>query len=169
MSSLSDIDVKNRLNSYQDELFKRNRQAPPAPDFLLTGGAYSTHLSRWYEHFSKDQIHLVNGVDLINDPGGVMVDIAEFMNVDPLINKDHFVKNDELGFYCIKSDGKKDQFCVGDHSKHGKSRRNKSASSDRLNKISENSRFRLEDFYAPFLDELEMMTGRKDFRTSWAS
>ena len=202
MSSLSETNVKKKIDAYQQNLLKKGRQAPPAPEFLLTGGAYSTHLSRWYKHFSKDQIHLVNGAELTKDPGGVMMDIAEFMNVDPLINREHFVMDEEKGFYCIKSGDTESlravfffmsdywkwifwefclrivfvclsihadfrigqDFCVGDHSKHGKSRR----LSDK-HPLSENSRFRLEDFYAPFMDELETITGRRDFRESWTS
>lgn len=164
LTSLTQAEVKKKIEVYQDELFtKKRRQAPPAPDFLLTGGAYSSHLSRWYKHFAEEQIHLVNGADLVEDPGGVMVDLARFMNVDPLINRDNFVKNEELGFYCIKTESSDQEFCVGDHSKHGKSRR-----LSEKHPISDTVRFRLEDFYAPFVDELEAMTGRRDFSKKWS-
>jgi hypothetical protein len=163
VSALPESEIKTKISTVLQNLVTKNRQSPAAPDFLLTGGIYSMHLENWFKHFGSDQIHLVNGAQLALDPGQVMVNLADFMNVDPLINRSNFVMNEEHGFHCIKSDDTGQEFCVGDHSKHGKSRR----LADK-HPISDQSRYRLENFYAPFIDDLEALTGRPDFRKSWS-
>merc|ERR1712173_276939 len=71
---------------------------------------------------NKDQISIINGNDLINNPGQVIEEIQDFLNVDKFITKDNFVYDKKQGFYCIKTNENPKKFCVGDHSKHGSSR-----------------------------------------------
>lgn len=124
------------------------------------------HLDRYYQHFSRDQIHLINGYDLIHDPGRVLEELADFMEVERHITRDNFIYDEEQGFYCIKTKESEEKFCIGDHSNHGSSRNQKKRKKKHEQEwydFDEGVKEQLEHFYQPFNQDLEEKIGRSGF------
>lgn len=68
-------------------------------------GLYATHLTRWLEHFPREQIHIVFYEDICARPAEVFRGILEFIGVDPTflpgrlgerVNATVFRRNEEL-------------------------------------------------------------------------
>ncbi|GFO16426.1 bifunctional heparan sulfate n-deacetylase/n-sulfotransferase [Plakobranchus ocellatus] len=75
----------------------------------LHDGIYAVHLSRWLLHFPKEQLYLVDGEKLIQDPVSVMNDVQKFIGVTPKIDYKTKIQFDtEKGFFCAKTTG-----CLG--------------------------------------------------------
>lgn len=165
--------------------------ASPTPDFLISSGLYSLHLKSWYNSFNKDQIMIINGEDLINQPGEIIVEIEDFLNVEKYITEENFIYDKKQGFYCIITEENPKKFCVGDHSKHGSSKSEKQSKIDQKSVTFENGstdnkvggddddekmvskesmdkvRQKLRDLYMPFNLELEQMLGKEGFTKNW--
>ena len=180
-------------NLYLDETIKpRINMASPTPDFLISSGLYSLHLKSWYNSFpqNQNQIMVVNGQDLIEQPGQVIEEIEDFLNVEKFITSDNFIYDKKQGFYCIVTKENPKKFCVGDHSKHGSSRSIKDnkrsqrlvtfeggssdsgdsdiSSPDEVSKETmDKLREKLLDLFMPFNLELEQMLGKEGFTKNW--
>lgn len=70
--------------------------------FMQTG-LYSVYLKNWLRYFPRDQIHIVNGDNLIRDPGAELVKVQRFLNIEVLINRNDFVFQSIKRFYCLKN------------------------------------------------------------------
>ena len=68
---------------------------------FLQIGLYSVHLKNWLRYFPRDQIHIVNGDNLIHSPGVELVKVQKFLGIDVLINRSDFVFNSSKRFYCL--------------------------------------------------------------------
>ena len=66
-------------------------------------GLYSVYLKNWLRYFPREQIHIVNGDNLIRDPGAELVKVQRFLNIDVLINRNDFVFHSIKRFYCLKN------------------------------------------------------------------
>ena len=66
-------------------------------------GMYSVHLEKWMSIFPKDQIHFVNGDQMITEPHIELRKIEKFLGIAPVIQADHFVFNPLKGFYCLST------------------------------------------------------------------
>ncbi|KAI5695436.1 hypothetical protein M8J77_007797, partial [Diaphorina citri] len=55
-----------------------------------------------HQVFPKEQILIVNGDRLIEDPVPELQRIERFLNLEPHINHDNFYFNHTKGFYCLK-------------------------------------------------------------------
>uniref|UniRef100_A0A8D9DXQ8 Heparan sulfate glucosamine 3-O-sulfotransferase 5 n=1 Tax=Cacopsylla melanoneura TaxID=428564 RepID=A0A8D9DXQ8_9HEMI len=64
---------------------------------------YHNFMYSWLEVFPKDQILIVNGDRLIEDPVPELQRIERFLNLEPRINHDNFYFNHTKGFYCLKN------------------------------------------------------------------
>ena len=67
-------------------------------------GQYDVHMKRWFDVFPPRQILVVDGENLVKDPFASLVQVETFLGVDHWLTRDHFVRNPESGFYCLKSD-----------------------------------------------------------------
>ena len=66
-------------------------------------GLYATHLKRWLEYFSRDQIHIVLYDQLKNDPAAVERELYEFLQLDSLSNHQQLAKSNPS--YVYRSQG----------------------------------------------------------------
>ncbi|XP_015524841.1 heparan sulfate glucosamine 3-O-sulfotransferase 1 [Neodiprion pinetum] len=65
---------------------------------------YHTHMHRWLEVFSRSQILVVNGDQLIEDPVPQLRRIEEFLGIEPRIGRQNFYFNHTKGFYCLRNE-----------------------------------------------------------------
>jgi len=65
-------------------------------------GLYSSHLERWYQHFPRDQIHVVNGDRLIKTPWREISKIEKFLKLESKVTRDNFYFNTTKGFHCLR-------------------------------------------------------------------
>ena len=64
-------------------------------------GLYSIYLKHWLHYFPREQIHIVNGDNLIRDPGAELVKVQRFLNIEVLIDRNDFVFHSLKRFYCL--------------------------------------------------------------------
>eukprot|EP00090_Calanus_glacialis_P011480 TRINITY_DN19879_c0_g1_i1.p1 TRINITY_DN19879_c0_g1~~TRINITY_DN19879_c0_g1_i1.p1 ORF type:complete len:318 (-),score=60.56 TRINITY_DN19879_c0_g1_i1:235-1188(-) len=65
-------------------------------------GLYSSHLERWYQHFPREQIHVVNGDRLIKTPWREISKIETFLGLEAKVTQDNFYFNTTKGFHCLR-------------------------------------------------------------------
>ena len=118
-------------------------------------GVYLKHLDHWLETFPSEQIHIVDGKNLVDQPWEELAKIESFLGLRPEISKkEEFYLNEAKGFYCFsKTRELWYQGCMSNMKgkKHPK--------------IDEETRRTLQDFFAPFNEKLFKRIGR---RLSWA-
>ena len=57
---------------------------------------------------------LLDASELMDNPGKVMREVAEFVHLKPIINESHFYFDEEKGFYCMNppADSERGSFCL---------------------------------------------------------
>ena len=62
----------------------------------------------------KDNLLLLDASELMDNPGKVMREVAEFVHLDPSINESHFYFDEEKGFYCMRppEESERGSFCL---------------------------------------------------------
>ena len=60
------------------------------------------HLTNWLKYFSRHQIHIVNGDQLIEKPWVEIKKVEDFLGLRNEIGQDAFYLNDSTGFYCLE-------------------------------------------------------------------
>ena len=66
-------------------------------------GCYSIYLQRWLKYFPLEQIHFVDGENLIQHPWEEFESVERFLNLTNHIRKEHFYFNaNKRGFPCVK-------------------------------------------------------------------
>ena len=63
---------------------------------------YDVHFKRWLEYFSRNQIFIVDGDQLIQNPLKEITKVEEFLNVPKYFTTDMFYFNKTKQFYCWK-------------------------------------------------------------------
>ena len=144
--------LKNISDKDYESFFKNNWK------FLLRG-IYSFHFSRWIKLFPRESFLVIDGDLLITQPWVVMEKVQAFANLPILLKREHFVINNETGFYCLKllrNEG--EVTCMGKNK--GTTRHFKSDLTFVQSKMSEKSKKALRDFYRPYDNELKKLTAR---------
>ncbi|XP_033153880.1 uncharacterized protein LOC117136883 [Drosophila mauritiana] len=70
----------------------------------LSISMYHVHLHRWLEVFPREQLLVVNGDRLIEDPVSQLKRIEAFLGIEHRVNSEHFYFNETKGFYCLRYD-----------------------------------------------------------------
>ncbi|KAL2732875.1 heparan sulfate glucosamine 3-O-sulfotransferase 5-like, partial [Vespula maculifrons] len=65
---------------------------------------YHTYMHRWLEVFTREQILIVNGDQLIEDPVPQLRRIENFLGLEPRIGRHNFYFNHTKGFYCLRNE-----------------------------------------------------------------
>ena len=68
---------------------------------IVTTGIYVDHLNRWLEYFPLEQIHFINGEELIKNPVPEMQAVEKFLGLKPFIDENLFYYNETKGFLCL--------------------------------------------------------------------
>ncbi|XP_044754473.1 heparan sulfate glucosamine 3-O-sulfotransferase 1 [Coccinella septempunctata] len=70
----------------------------------LSISIYHHYLHRWLEVFPREQILVVNGDLLIEDPVSQIQKIESFLGLEPRIGTHNFYFNETKGFYCLRNE-----------------------------------------------------------------
>ncbi|ALC42072.1 Hs3st-A [Drosophila busckii] len=70
----------------------------------LSISMYHIHLHRWLEVFPREQLLVVNGDRLIEDPVSQLRRIEAFLGIEHRVKSEHFYFNETKGFYCLRYD-----------------------------------------------------------------
>lgn len=111
-------------------------------------GVYAKHMEHWLQVFPLDQIHLVDGQKLIEEPAREVAKVETFLGLPKFINDSHFYLRGFKGtFPCLNRDGK--PHCLDEKTK------------GRDHPVVKDSVLqRLRDFYRPFNTKFYQMVGR---------
>ena len=64
---------------------------------------YALYLPRWLAVFPRNQLHFVNGENLVDNPVEELEKVEDFLNLPHFLDDSKFVKDPERGFYCRKT------------------------------------------------------------------
>lgn len=65
---------------------------------------YHTFMHRWLETFPREQLLVVNGDLLIEDPVSQLQRIERFLGIEPRIKRSNFYFNETKGFFCLRNE-----------------------------------------------------------------
>lgn len=120
---------------------------------FIQNSLYSVYLKNWLLYFPHEQIHIVNGDNLIRDPGAELAKVQRFLDINVLIDRKDFIFNPKKRFYCLKNRPafitakKSDVICLG----RSKGRKHPV--------ISEKTLQAMKEFYRPYNHELYELIG----------
>ena len=119
---------------------------------VLTEGFYAVHYLRWAKIYNSSQLMVIDGNEMLVDPGGVMEKVQEFTNLPKLLLKEDYVPDpDNAGFYCYKDWRTKKLDCL-----HGAKQRTR----NKLN-LSNAVSSKLKSLYRSHNEALFNMLGRR--------
>lgn len=143
------FNVEPSLKSASDVLMDHSRHYA---DHIITTGFYEHHMYRWLEQFDSRQFFVVNGDDMLVDPGKIVEDLQDFLGVPRLLLRQDFVKDPESGFFCYQSHREEKSSCMP-----SSKTRTRNGKVKTLNSTME----RLYKLYRPHIQRLEQMLGRE--------
>ena len=74
----------------------------------LEPGRYALHLERWLAHYKPAQLHLVDGVELRQDPATALNALQRTLGVSPFVDfNTKLVFDKKKGFYCYLGGGRR--------------------------------------------------------------
>ena len=98
--------------------------------------------------FPGNQIHVVDGDELIRNPYPEVKKVESFLNLSSEIRAENFSFNSTKGFYCVKLDGSESEKCLNE----SKGRRHPIVDPNVISK--------LRSFYGPFNQRFFQMVGK---------
>ncbi|BFZ17047.1 hypothetical protein BsWGS_20086 [Bradybaena similaris] len=120
------------------------------PDYKATQiSMYHLHISRWLQLFPLNQLHIVDGDNLIVHPLEEIRKIEQFLNLPHLVNPDSFYFNSTRGFYCMRKTKTGPEQCLGAN----KGRKHVNISKKIINKLNK--------FFKPHNERLYKLIGRR--------
>jgi Leucine-rich repeat (LRR) protein len=96
----SSANTNSSIKKFENMLFDSNSEIR-ANWPIVRNGLYFIHLKNWLKYFPLNQIHFVNGEELIKNPFNEIKKVEEFLNLKPVIQEKHFIYNLRKGFPCI--------------------------------------------------------------------
>ena len=69
---------------------------------ILTTGLYYYHIQRWFRVFNNSNLMMIDGENFLKNPGPIIEQVQEFLNLPKLVLKEDFAKNPKTGFFCYR-------------------------------------------------------------------
>ena len=113
-------------------------------------GVYVKPLKRWFQHFSRSQLHFVSGEQLVHNPAQVLTEVQVYLGLTPVIGPEHFYVNSTRGLPCLIKD-------PVNHSKPHCLGKSKGRTHPKVAKAVLN---RLREFYRPFNEKFYRMVNK---------
>ena len=129
---------------HQHQILRKTRPA-------VTIGIYIEHLKKWLDYFPLEQIHFINGEELVTNPVQEMKSVENFLGLKPFLDEKLFYYNETKGFLCLApatQNKGSHSGCLGE----SKGRPHPSVSEDVVTL--------LRDFYRPLNHEFYRTVGR---------
>ncbi len=151
ISDFTQLDAKKKTkkmsrSTFEDIVFLSNGEVNTSKSPILVS-MYDTHMERWLTYFKLEQIHIVNGDTLIQDPASELQRVEGFLGIRRFFEKDMFLFNKEKGFFCwsrpTKKSWKTAPRCLGS----GKGRMHPNVSEETIAKLKEFFKPHNERFY----------------------
>ena len=119
----------------------------------------------------KDNMLLLDASELMDNPGKVMREVAEFVQLDPSINESHFYFDEEKGFYCMRppEESERGSFCLANDKGRSKNAQvrlmfaHQTPSSNITPQVDDETKKLVRLFYAPFINDLTEMYTHKTY------
>uniref|UniRef100_T1J8M9 Heparan sulfate glucosamine 3-O-sulfotransferase 5 n=1 Tax=Strigamia maritima TaxID=126957 RepID=T1J8M9_STRMM len=73
---------------------------------------YVKYLKMWFDVFGREQIHIVDGDQLVDDPYPELQKIEDFLRLEHRITRENFYFNKTKGFFCLRNETT--EKCLGD-------------------------------------------------------
>lgn len=73
-----------------------------ASEKIIKPSIYQKHTVKWLKYFPLENLHFVDGGNLILNPYEEVKKVEQFLGIPPCLTKDKFVFSSTKGFYCIK-------------------------------------------------------------------
>jgi len=67
----------------------------------LLAGLHSVHVKRWMAHFNSSQLLILNGEDVMKNPGPEYLKLQDFFGVPRNFRLDDWVKHNTTGHFCL--------------------------------------------------------------------
>ena len=110
---------------------------------VVSHGLYIVNYKYWLKFFPKEQFLIVNGENFVTNPYEEVKKVEKFLDLEPFIQKNHFVYDTKKGFFCFNKNQDQNKITCMDKTK---GRKHPNISDDALNKLKE--------FYKPYSIEL---------------
>ncbi len=134
-----------RRYTFEEVVFRPNGELNTNRTPIMVS-MYDVHMQRWLEYFSLEQIHIVNGDSLIQDPFPELQKVEKFLEISPFFRKDMFSFDNKKGFFCwnrLNEKAHEVKYCLGEN----KGRKHPDVSEDTIAKLREFFRPHNERFY----------------------
>jgi [heparan sulfate]-glucosamine 3-sulfotransferase 3 len=148
-ANLDDLYIADS-KKFRQMLYKENSTEIRSDWTIVRNGIYINSIKQWLKYFSIEQILFVNGERLISEPHVELEKVQLFLNLNPVIKKEHFVHDRRKGFACIiKPIDSKQVKCLNEQK-------------GRKHPVIENSVLQeLASFYKPFNEQLFELLNQK--------
>ena len=83
-----------------------NFESPP-----VRTSNYAHYYKRWMRHFRQDQLLLVDGQELRDEPWTSVQKVEKFLGLEPQVKQQNFIFNETKGFFCVRV-GKNGSRCL---------------------------------------------------------
>ncbi|CAL4146834.1 unnamed protein product, partial [Meganyctiphanes norvegica] len=95
--------LRAEIEPFEDLVIDSNGKVNNESSYIRHG-VYWTSLEHYLEVFPRDQILVVNGDELIQNPLVVIEEVETFLKISPLITTENLYFDEAKGFYCMRSD-----------------------------------------------------------------
>ncbi|CAG0919081.1 unnamed protein product [Notodromas monacha] len=127
--------AEDSFPQFEDMVFDVNGEVDTSYKAVRTS-IYARFFPTWLEYFKREQIHVVDGENLVTNPFEEMRRVEIFLGVERILKPSNFWFSEEKGFYCLRNEnGDK---CLGP----SKGRKHPNVSKEVVSK--------LRVFYSPF-------------------
>nr|XP_018672475.2 heparan sulfate glucosamine 3-O-sulfotransferase 4-like [Ciona intestinalis] len=81
----------------------------------LIAGLYALHLKRWKAKFDDSKLLILNGDEIMRNPGPSYEKFQDFVGVERRLRQEDWVKNNETGHFCLRPPADRSQiYCLDD-------------------------------------------------------
>ena len=114
--SMSDFLQEKSIGNISESMTYRNHLTGPdgynANTSVVQNSLYGKHIKPWLKIFPWESLLILDGQELIENPGEVVKQVEEYLNLPKTINGQTFFKNPRSRFYCWR--GRTGQKCLTD-------------------------------------------------------
>ena len=117
----------------------------------LLAGLYSVHIKRWTKYFSSTHLLILNGEDMMKNPGPEYVKLQNFLGVSQQFRLEDWEKHRETGHFCLHPPQNRTAlFCQVDGRRKGRTR----GVGQNAMKPNKDIMSMLQKFYKPYNEQL---------------
>lgn len=70
--------------------------------YTFAHGIYAYYIKRWMKVFPPNRLLIVDGEELLQDPGSVIESLQDFLHIPKVLLKQDFIRHPKTGLYCLR-------------------------------------------------------------------